>query len=47
MNGNSIDEEKDKTITFLERVRKEWYNKGIKLEDEGVELEEEKAADTS
>ena len=36
-----------KTITLLERVRIAWYKRGIKLEDDGGELEEIQADDAS
>ena len=47
MYRKSISQEEDKTITLLERVRKSWYNQGIKLEDDGGELEEVQATDAS
>ena len=40
MYGKSISEEEDKTITLLDRGRKAWYKQGIKLEDDGGEMEE-------
>ena len=45
MYGKCINQEEDKTITLLDRVRKAWYNQGIKLEEEGGEVEEVQAAD--
>ena len=45
MYGKCLNEEEDKTITLVDRVRKAWYNQGIKLEEEGGEVEEVQAAD--